>query len=154
MEKLFTQIFHMNSKDKKSRNEKGAELVETSFVILLFVFLILGVFNFGRAYNIYQNITTAAREGARFAVAPTRGGTSNYPTEDEVKAVINGYLQSVNLDPSSATVTITNSQTVDSSCNCGVVGCPCGTNVALSYPITILWFDPINISTTSTMRIE
>ena len=67
----------MNGKARHS--EKGAELIEMAFVLLLFLVLMIGVFEFGRAYNIYQNITNAAREGARFAVAPMRGGTINYP---------------------------------------------------------------------------
>ena len=66
---------------KQARHgEKGAELIEMAFVILLFLVLMIGVFEFGRAYNIYQNITNAAREGARFAVAPQRGERSTTQT--------------------------------------------------------------------------
>src|SRR5262245_52237273 len=110
--------------------EKGAELIEMAFVILLFVVLMVGVFEFGRGYNIYQNITNAAREGARFAVAPARGGTINFPNNSEVTNFINGFMQSANLDPGSATVNIQlNNQNVDPSCTpCAAGGgCACGT---------------------------
>ncbi len=138
------------------RREKGAELVESAFVILLFVILVLGVFEFGRAYNIYQNITNAAREGARFAVAPQRGGTLNYPNATtEVRPLIIGFLQSANLNPALANINIqANNQPIDSSCPCGTAGCPCGTNVSITYPFNFLFFGSINISSSVTMRNE
>ena len=143
---------------KEQSKEKGAELVETAFVILLFLILVLGVFEFGRAYNIYQNITSAARDGARFAVAPQKGGTLNYPNKDtEVKPLIEGFLQSANLDPSAASINILTAQNVDPSLNCTPCpsgGCPCGTTVTVSYPFSFLFFGSLTISTSVTMRNE
>jgi Flp pilus assembly protein TadG len=138
-------------------NEKGAELIEMAFVILLFVVLMVGVFEFGRAYNIYQNITNAAREGARFAVAPARGGTINYPNNSEVRGAINNYMQSANLNPASATVNIQlNNQDVDPSCTPCLAGsgCACGTRVSISYPFSFLFYGGVNLSTTVLMRNE
>lgn len=139
------------------QSEKGAELVEMAFVILLFVALMLGVFELGRAYNIYQNITNAAREGARFAVAPMRGGTVNYPNNSEVRSVVTNFMQSANLNPSAATINIQlNNQTVDPSCSPCVVGggCACGTRVSISYPFSFFFYGNINLSTTVLMRNE
>jgi len=51
--------------------ERGAEIVEFAFVAPLLITLMLGIFWVGRAYNTYQTITRAAREGARYAAAPT-----------------------------------------------------------------------------------
>jgi Flp pilus assembly protein TadG len=138
-------------------NEKGAELIEMAFVILLFVVLMVGVFEFGRAYNIYQNITNAAREGARFAVAPQRGGTINYPNNSEVRSAINNYMQSANLNPASATVNIQlNNQDVDASCTpCSAGGgCACGTRVSITYPFAFFFYGGVNLSTTVLMRNE
>jgi hypothetical protein len=53
------------------RSEKGAELVEFAFVLAALMMLTLGFVSFSRAYNVYQTITRAAREGAREAVLPT-----------------------------------------------------------------------------------
>ena len=142
---------------EKRKCEKGAELIEVSFVILLFVTLMMGVFEFGRAYNIYQTITNAAREGARFAVAPQRGGTINYPNNSEVSSVVTGFMQSSNLDPATATVNIQlNNQNVDPSCSpCSAGGgCACGTRISISYPFSFLFYGEINISTTVLMRNE
>jgi len=144
--------------NRKARHgEKGAELIEMAFVILLFLALMIGVFEFGRAYNIYQNITNAAREGARFAVAPQRGGTTNYPNNSEVSSVINSFMQSSSLDPASATINIQlNNQNVDPACTpCSAnSGCACGTRVSISYPFSFLFYGGLNISTTVLMRNE
>ena len=144
--------------NRKARHrEKGAELVEMAFVVLLFMVLMMGVFEFGRAYNIYQNITNAAREGARFAVAPQRGGTINYPNNSEVSSVISSFMQSSNLNPASATINIQlNNQDIDPACTpCSAnVGCACGTRVSISYPFSFLFYGGANISTTVLMRNE
>ena len=139
------------------RNEKGAELVETSFVILLFILLMVGVFEFGRAYNIYQTITNAAREGARFAVAPQRGGSLSYPTTDEVRTVIVNFLQSANIpDPGSTNLQILLNQDVGrvAPCDPSVSGSTCGTRVNLTCPFQILGIGSINITTSVVMRNE
>ena len=144
--------------NRKARHgEKGAELVEMAFVVLIFLVLMMGVFEFGRAFNIYQNITNAAREGARFAVAPQRGGTTNYPNNTEVSDVINSFMRSSYLNPAVATINIQlNNQNVDPACTpCAAnSGCACGTRVSITYPFSFLFYGGINISTTVLMRNE
>jgi Flp pilus assembly protein TadG len=49
--------------------ERGVELVEMAFMLPVLLSLLLGAFWAARAYNIYETITRAAREGARVAVA-------------------------------------------------------------------------------------
>lgn len=138
-------------------SEKGSELVETSAVILLFMILVMGVFQLGRAYNIYQNITNAAREGARFAVAPERGGGVTYPTTSEVRTVVVNYLNSANLtDPGATRLQILPNQSLGgvAPCNPAVSGSPCGTGVSLSYPFSIFGFGSLDINTSVVMRNE
>jgi Flp pilus assembly protein TadG len=138
-------------------SEKGSELVETSAVILLFMILVMGVFQFGRAYNIYQNITNAAREGARFAVAPARGGGVTYPTTSEVRTVVVNYLNSANLaDPGATRLQILPNQSLGgvAPCNPSVGGSPCGTGVSVSYAYSIFGVGNIDIRTSVVMRNE
>ena len=52
------------------RSEKGAALVEAAVTIPLLLLVSVGIFEFGRAYQTWQVITNAAREGARVAVLP------------------------------------------------------------------------------------
>lgn len=50
-----------------ARGASGQTLVEFALVIPLFVFLVLGVVDFGRAVYAYNTIANAARVGARVA---------------------------------------------------------------------------------------
>lgn len=70
-------------KKKKRNREQGSNLVEMALVLFVLVFLLIGIADFGRAFNNYIIITNASREGARFA--------SHFPqteAEDDVKAAV------------------------------------------------------------------
>ena len=54
----------------RARREDGAALVETAFVLPIMLLVSVGIFEFGRAYQTWQVVTNAAREGARVAVLP------------------------------------------------------------------------------------
>jgi hypothetical protein len=86
-----------------ARNE-GSVLLEAAFVVTILLTLLIGIFWLGRGYNTYQTITRAAREGARFAVAPSCATCGNaYPSDAEVQAVIDSALIASSLDPSEVT---------------------------------------------------
>jgi Flp pilus assembly protein TadG len=51
-------------------NERGQALAEFALVLPLILFFIAAIVEFGRAWNIKQAITDAAREGARYTVVP------------------------------------------------------------------------------------
>ena len=57
------------------RDQRGQALAEFALVLPLILFFIAGVVEMGRAWNIKQAVTDAAREGARYTVvqdaAPT-----------------------------------------------------------------------------------
>jgi Flp pilus assembly protein TadG len=69
------------------RDDTGAAALEFAIVLPLLLALVLGVFEFGRAWNIHQTITDTAREGARRAVV--RDGANK---EAVVAAVIQNRL--------------------------------------------------------------
>lgn len=48
--------------------ERGQALVETALVLPMFLILILGIVDFGRAYQQHITVSGAAREGARLGV--------------------------------------------------------------------------------------
>ena len=50
------------------RNERGQALAEFALVLPLILLFIAGIVEMGRAWNIKQAVTDAAREGARYAV--------------------------------------------------------------------------------------
>ncbi len=49
----------------------GSELVEFALILPALLMLMSGIFWGARAFNVYETIHRAAREGARVAVAPT-----------------------------------------------------------------------------------
>ena len=50
--------------------ERGAALLETAIALPLVLLFSVGIFEFGRAFQTWQVLTNAAREGARVAVLP------------------------------------------------------------------------------------
>lgn len=57
------------------RKDDGQALVEFGLVAPIFLLLILGIVDFARAWNVYEVLTDAAREGARVIVVDN--GLSN-----------------------------------------------------------------------------
>lgn len=49
-----------------SKKEQGAVAVEFALVLPIFLMLVLGIFEFGRAFNIQVSLSEAARESARY----------------------------------------------------------------------------------------
>lgn len=72
--------------NKRIRNERGAALLETAITIPLILAVCVAIFEFGRAYQTWQVITNAAREGARVACL---GDT----TDAQVTAAVRNYMQ-------------------------------------------------------------
>ena len=50
---------------KPTRDDRGAAMVEFAIVLPLLIMLLMGIIEFGRAYNTQISIQAAAREGAR-----------------------------------------------------------------------------------------
>jgi Flp pilus assembly protein TadG len=47
--------------------ERGTALIETAMTLPLLLLVSVGIFEFGRAFQTWQVLTNAAREGARLA---------------------------------------------------------------------------------------
>ena len=93
----------------------GSEIAEAALVLPIFFMIMLGIYWFGRAFNVYATINHAAREGARAAAAPTCAtcagpvnptfcstGISCQPTPDQVAGLVKQALQASSLDPGSS----------------------------------------------------
>jgi Flp pilus assembly protein TadG len=80
------------------RNERGQALVEFALVVPILLIMVMAIIDFGRAWNLHQTITDAAREGARQAVI------SNAVTQDSAVAIVAGVIRASGFDPALATV--------------------------------------------------
>ena len=132
------------------RSERGQALAEFALVLPLILFFIAGIVEFGRAWNIKQAITDAAREGARYAVVQDPDIT----TTDDVKAKIEERLGLSGIPPDSADIEFSGTfhvaggettVSVSTTHKMGLVGVLLGWAGAPSV---------ITISTQATMRSE
>lgn len=55
---------------RRGRDERGAALLEMALTLPILLLVCVGILEFGRAYQTWQVLTNAAREGARVAVLP------------------------------------------------------------------------------------
>lgn len=132
----------------RRKNAKGATLLEGAITLMLFFTLIFGVLEFGRAYNLYQTITNAAREGARFSVAPFPG-TNNLPTTTNVEARVQQYLDSVGARNTTVAVSQNTTGTVNGT---NVVYTQ--VNVSAPYQFLFFRFGTVTMTTSAQMRNE
>jgi Flp pilus assembly protein TadG len=136
---------------------KGQALAEFALILPVLFLLIAGILEFGRAWNIKQVVTDAAREGARYTVvADTKSSTY---VEDKIKERL--ALASIPTTDPPTTITIGPA---------GFFKCPAGVGAGEEMTVTVAtnyrmgwvgalmnWVggsSTITISSRSTMRNE
>jgi len=77
-------------KSTRMRDRKGQAVVEFALVLPIFMLLVFGAIEFGRAYYDLHLLTNAARQGARVGSLPDK-------VEADVQNAVNQFLQSVGL---------------------------------------------------------
>jgi Flp pilus assembly protein TadG len=113
---------------RRRRNERGAALIEAAVTIPLLLLISVAIFEFGRAYQTWQVLTNAAREGARVAVI---AGTSNQAVTDAVRNYMNvGRLPLADSAPI----------VIDRSAPLGPNN---GSQVTINYPFEFMVIGPI-----------
>lgn len=150
---------------RNSVDDSGAELFEFAIVVPLLLMILLGIIWIGRAYNIYETITRASREGARYAVLPNSVADGNaYPDpltsscstdtntfNDSVLPV----LKSDNLDPTKVQNYCQMAGWLENTApqQCGVT-VRFGYPVHLDIPFTSFNLTTIDLVTQAQMRLE
>jgi Flp pilus assembly protein TadG len=76
------------------RETDAAALIEFAVALPLLVVLVVGIFDFGGAFNLKQELNNAAREGARFGASQPSNDLllGNPPSVDAVRYVVDAYL--------------------------------------------------------------
>src|SRR5438477_13136685 len=100
------------------REDRAQEIAEAAVVLPLTMMLLLGIYWFGRVYNIYGTITHAAREGGRITTAPTCAMCGNVATtQDQVANRVADILKAYKFDPAKV------SAITPPLCDCGTPNC-------------------------------
>jgi Flp pilus assembly protein TadG len=112
--------------------ERGSAMVETAICIPLLLVLMVGIFEVGRAYETWQVLTNAAREGARAAVMPTSD-------PNNTRELIRQYMANGQL-VNSATAVVN----IDEGASINVNGTAVSASlVTVDYPFTFIMLQPI-----------
>ena len=117
--------------DTRTR-ERGSALVEAAISIPLLLVLMVGIFEVGRAYQTWQVLTNAAREGARMSITPSS-------TPSNTTALIRQYMADGQLSNSStAVINVNKSGSID------VNGTPVSASlVTVDYPFSFIMLQPV-----------
>jgi len=114
---------------KRIRSEKGAALLEAAITLPIILLVSVGIFEFGRAYQTWQVLTNAAREGARIAVLTGR-------TDADVAARVRSYMQAGSL-PNYATATVTIQRGI------ALTGTDTASSIQIDYPFQFMVLNPV-----------
>jgi Flp pilus assembly protein TadG len=113
---------------KRLRNQRGAALIETAITIPLVLLVSVSIFEFGRAYQTWQVLTNAAREGARVAVLESY-------TDADVTNTVRNYLTSGRLtNASSASITVVRNVPF---------GSVTASRITVNYPFQFIVLNPV-----------
>ncbi|HSD32848.1 MAG TPA: TadE family protein [Gemmatimonadales bacterium] len=131
------------------QDTRGQAMVEFALVLPLLLILLIGVFEFGRAWNVYHAVTDAARLGARSAVV-----ADPVTTQDSVYAIVRRALSRAAIDTNNAAISMTGWRTGS--------GTPASINIQVPYQFVFLkpfmhWSDnkaSITLQSTFVMRNE
>ena len=112
------------------RAERGAAIIETAITLPLVLLLAVAIFEFGHAFQTWQVLTNAAREGARLAVI--QGSTDAGVISRVQQYLTDGAVAS----PGSAVVAIDRNVTIS-----GTAGK--ATSVTVTYPFAFMVLQPV-----------
>ena len=117
---------------RNARDERGSALVEAALITPLLLLLMVGIFEVARAYQTFQVLTNAAREGARAAIVPSGD-------EATAEALVRQYMENGQLSEAARA-----DVQVDRAANIVVNGTAMGaTLVTLDYPFEFMVLQPV-----------
>ena len=109
-------------------NQRGAALIEAAVTLPLILLVSVAIFEFGRAYQTWQVLTNAAREGARVAVI---AGTTNA----EVEVAVRHYMTIGSLSKATTAPVLLNRNVA--------LGSSTGSQVTINYPFQFMVLNPV-----------
>ena len=104
----------------RRHGSSGQALAEVAIALPILLLMLVGIFEFARAYQIQQVVVNAAREGARQAVLQKVDA-------DSATVIVNGYLSGGSI--SGATIVVTDTD---------VTGDPTTVQVSVPYSFSLI----------------
>ena len=113
------------------KSARGTAMIELALTLPLILFISVGIFEFGRAYETMQVLTNAAREGARVAVLPGSAA-------DAVKTRVKSYMELGGLTWCDTCVVV-------AATEIGIGGgaTAAGSKVTVNYPFSFMVLQPV-----------
>ena len=125
----------MTTQRSRLVSERGAAMVETALTLPLILLLSVSVFEFGRAFQHWQVLTNAAREGARIAVLP---GMS----DEAVETRVHDYIEAGQL-PAADDIEIQITRNEEVSIGPAVGDTANASRVLVNYPFEFMVLQPV-----------
>ena len=114
------------------KSERGNAMIESAITMPLLLLLMVGIFEVGRAYQTWQVVSNAAREGARMAVIPNSDQTT-------VRELVREYMSNGQLtEAQTAAVDVNSTATI--TVNGSNVG---ASQVTVDYPFQFIVLGPV-----------
>lgn len=131
--------------------ERGQALVEFSLAIIVFLVMVVGLFDLGRGVYTFNGVSEAAREIARRTVVHPGIALGASPEAQEVIAIQRGLVPGMG-NPTFACVDVTGAASTHSPCRSGDY---VWVTVTATYrPVALLGLGgPITLSSSSSMQI-
>ncbi len=117
---------------RRARQQGGQALLEAALTLPIMLLIAVGIFEFGRAYQTWEVLTNAAREGARISVLPG----SNV---DTVTTVVRNYMQGGRLGKYATAQVVVNRA---ASITIGATAVP-ASQVTINYPFEFMVLKPV-----------
>jgi Flp pilus assembly protein TadG len=107
------------------RSQRGQAIIETALTLPIVLVLSVSIFEFGRALQVWQLLTNAAREGARVAVLPAG-------TDDATRSRVLQYMAAGGLENRAP------EQIIDMG-----TGPVSASRITVSYPYSFMVLNPV-----------
>ena len=118
----------MKRRNRWMEDENGQALIEFALITPFLLMMLIGIIEFGRAWNLHQVVTDASREGAR------KGAIWDPSvTENDVRTVVLQRLGAAGVPPAAVTVTLNNV----------LGGTDTPLDVRVSVPYRFMFFGPL-----------
>jgi len=113
-------------------DERGSAILEVALTLPILLLVSVGIFEFGRAFQTWQVLTNAAREGARIAVLP---GMQETTIQDRVKQYMRSGMLPVRAGEN---VIVDRSATIDIG-----AAAASASVVTVTYPFNFMVLNPV-----------